>query len=48
MWRHLQVATKGLCDRPFALHCQQLEKDKPIVDVAPGKNSAGALGYNVS
>jgi len=31
------LCTKGkaLCERPFALHCQQPEKDKQNVDVAP-------------
>jgi len=34
---------KTFCERPFALHRQQAEKDKQNVDVAhPGKISADA------
>jgi len=31
---------RAFCERPFALHRQQLERDKQNVDVAPGKISA--------
>ena len=32
---HFGVERVKLCDCPFALHCQQPEKDKQNVDVAP-------------
>jgi len=35
---------KVFCERLFTLHCQQSDKDKQIVDLAPGKISADAHG----
>jgi len=29
---------KALCERPFALHCQQPEKDKQNVEFSPPEN----------
>jgi len=38
---------KAFCERPFTLHCQQIENDKQNVDITPphGKNSANARGH---
>jgi len=40
---------KAFCQCSYALHCQQPEKDKHIVDIAiPGKISADAHGHCVT
>jgi len=39
------IKGKAFCERPFALHYQQPEKDKQSFDIAPsGKISADAHG----